>query len=119
MPMRVVSAWAFLQMKTWGLHFMKISGWLYLFLWVGYTMAMSLDFPERMANSEFGMGWWLFNLFYLSPMSCCHTFTPSTSANGTGESFSFATRYEHCSVGAALAPEWLVPDRLVARIFAR
>ena len=68
MPMRVVSAWAFLQMKTWGLHFMKISGWLYLFLWVGYTMAMSLDFPERMANSEFGMGWWLFNLFYLSPM---------------------------------------------------
>ena len=46
-------------MKTWGLHFMKISGWLYLFLWVGYTMAMSLDFPERMANSEYGMGWWL------------------------------------------------------------
>jgi hypothetical protein len=68
MPMRIVSAWAFLQMRTWGLHFMKISGWLYLFLWVGYTMAMSLDFPERMANSEFGMGWWLFNLFYLSPM---------------------------------------------------
>ena len=68
MPMRTVSAWAFLQMRTWGLHFMKISGWLYLFLWVGYTMAMSLDFPQRMANSEFGMGWWLFNLFYLSPM---------------------------------------------------
>jgi hypothetical protein len=68
MPMRVVSAWAFLQMKTWGLHFMKISGWLYLFLWVGYTMAMSQDFETRMANSEFGMGWWLFNLFYLSPM---------------------------------------------------
>jgi hypothetical protein len=68
MPMRTVSAWAFLQMKTWGLHFMKISGWLYLFLWVGYTMAMSQDFSARMANSEFGMGWWLFNLFYLSPM---------------------------------------------------
>lgn len=68
MPMRTVSAWAFLQMKTWGLHFMKISGWLYLFLWVGYTMAMSEDFSVRMANSEFGMGWWLFNLFYLSPM---------------------------------------------------
>jgi hypothetical protein len=68
MPMRVVSAWAFMQMRTWGLHFMKISGWLYLFLWVGYTMAMSLDFTERMANSQFGLGWWLFNLFYLSPM---------------------------------------------------
>ncbi len=48
MPMRVVAAWAFLQMRTWGLHFM--------------------NFPERMANSEFGLGWWLFNLFYLSPM---------------------------------------------------
>jgi hypothetical protein len=68
MPMRVVSAWAFLQMKTWGLHFMKISSWLYLMLWTGYTMALSLDFQERMATSEFGMGWWLFNLFYLSPM---------------------------------------------------
>ena len=52
MPMRVVSAWAFLQMRTWGLHFMKVSAWLYLFLWVGYTMAMSPDFPVRMANSE-------------------------------------------------------------------
>ena len=68
MPMRVVSAWAFLQMKTWGLHFMKISSWLYLLLWTGYTMALSLDFGERMATSMFGMGWWLFNLFYLSPM---------------------------------------------------
>jgi hypothetical protein len=68
MPMRTVSAWAFLQMRTWGLHFMKISGWLYMTLWAGYTMAMSLDFPVRMANSEFGLGWWLFNLFYLSPM---------------------------------------------------
>jgi hypothetical protein len=68
MPMRVVSAWAFLQMKTWGLHFMKISSWLYLMLWTGYTMALSLDFQDRMATSEFGMGWWLFNLFYLSPM---------------------------------------------------
>ena len=69
MPMRVVSAWAFMQMRTWGLHFMKVSGWLYLFLWVGYTMAMSLDFSERMTMSEFGVaGWWLFNLFYLSPL---------------------------------------------------
>lgn len=68
MPMRVVSAWAFLQMKTWGLHFMKISSWLYLMLWTGYTMALSLDFRERMGGSEFGMGWWLFNLFYLSPI---------------------------------------------------
>jgi hypothetical protein len=68
MPMRVVSAWAFMQMRTWGLHFMKVSAWLYLFLWVGYTMAMSMDFEERMATSEFGLGWWLFNLFYLSPV---------------------------------------------------
>lgn len=68
MPMRVVSAWAFMQLRTWGLHFMKVSAWLYLFLWAGYTMAMSLDFEERMATSEFGLGWWLFNLFYLSPV---------------------------------------------------
>jgi len=68
MPMRIVSAWAFMQMRTWGLHFMKVSAWLYLFLWAGYTMAMSMDFEERMATSEFGMGWWLFNLFYLSPI---------------------------------------------------
>jgi hypothetical protein len=68
MPMRVVSAWAFLQMKTWGLHFMKISSWLYLMLWAGYTMGLSLDYQERMTTTEFGLGWWLFNLFYLSPI---------------------------------------------------
>ena len=37
-------------------------------LWTGYTMALSLDFEERIGSSEFGLGWWLFNLFYLSPV---------------------------------------------------
>ena len=69
MPLRVVSAWAFMQMRTWGLHFMKVSAWLYLMLWFGYTIAMCLDFPDRMGSSEFGVaGWWMFNLFYLSPV---------------------------------------------------
>lgn len=27
---------------------------------------MTMQFDERMGNTEFGMGWWLFNLFYLS-----------------------------------------------------
>ena len=67
MPMRIVSAWAFLQLRTWGLHFMKVSGWLYLLLWAGYTTAMTMNADGRMATSQFGLGWWLFNLFYLSP----------------------------------------------------
>jgi len=68
MPLRVVSALAFLQMKAWGLHFMRVSGWLYGMLWVGYTMAMAQDHEARFGESLFGVpGWWLFNLFYLSP----------------------------------------------------
>ncbi len=68
MPLRMVSAWAFLQMRSWGLHFMRVSGWLYGMLWVGYTMAMSEDYQERLGRSIYHVpGWWLFNLFYLSP----------------------------------------------------
>lgn len=69
MPMRIVGSWAFLQLRRWGLHFMQVTGWLYLMLWVGYTMAMSLDYQQRLGASLYHVpGWWLYNLFYLSPV---------------------------------------------------
>ena len=69
MPMRMVAAWAFIQMRRWGLHFMRVTGWLYLMLWVGYTAAMSLDYQQRLGASIYHVpGWWIYNLFYLSPV---------------------------------------------------
>lgn len=68
-PMRIAAAWAFLNMRAWGLHFMKVTTWLYFVMWVGYTMMMMLDFEERLRPAEFGIvGWWIFNGFYFTPM---------------------------------------------------
>ena len=55
MPLRFVAAWAFLQMRSRGLHFMRVTSWLYGMLWVGYTLAMSLDFATREAISVYNV----------------------------------------------------------------
>jgi hypothetical protein len=68
-PMRIAAAWGFLHMRAWGLHFMKVTSWLYFVLWVGYTMMLMMDFEERIRPSDFGViGWWIFNMFYWTPM---------------------------------------------------
>lgn len=61
-PLRVVATWAFIQMKSWGLHFLRITSWLYLLVWIGYLLTITIDSQWRMADSDLGViGWWVFN----------------------------------------------------------
>ena len=67
-PMRVVAAHAFLKMKRWGFQYMVVTAWLYLVLWLGYIVQMSLHFDERFGNATFGVvGWWVANGIFLTP----------------------------------------------------
>jgi hypothetical protein len=67
-PARSAAAWAFLKMKRWGLTWMIITGWAYIFLWIGYLFNILMHFPDRMGSSLFGVtGWWVFDIFYLTP----------------------------------------------------
>ena len=68
-PMRIAAAWAFMNFRSWGLHFMKVTSWLYVLLWLGYTYMLAIDFEERLRPADFGMaGYWLYNIFYFTPM---------------------------------------------------
>jgi hypothetical protein len=67
-PARAAAAWGFLKLKRWGLRWMKITGWAYMFLWIGYLFNIMADFPHRIGASTFGVtGWWIFDIFYLTP----------------------------------------------------
>ena len=67
-PARAAATWAFLKMKRWGLRWMIITGWAYMFLWIGYFFNIMADFPHRIGASAFGVtGWWIFDIFYLTP----------------------------------------------------
>jgi len=67
-PARAAAAWGFLKLKRWGLRWMKITGWAYMFLWIGYLFNIMADFPHRLGASAFGVtGWWIFDIFYLTP----------------------------------------------------
>ena len=68
-PMRIGAAWAFMNFRSWGLHFLKVTSWLYLAFWLGYAYMLALDFEERIRPADFGLiGFWLYNLFYFTPM---------------------------------------------------
>lgn len=67
-PARAAATWAFLKLKRWGLRWMIITGWGYLFLWIGYLFNILMGFDHRMGGSLFGVtGWWIFDIFYLTP----------------------------------------------------
>jgi hypothetical protein len=67
-PARMVAAWAFIKLKQWGLSWMILTGWAYVFLWTGYLVNLLLKFPDRLGNSMYGVtGWWVFNVFYMTP----------------------------------------------------
>jgi len=68
-PMRIVASVAFMSMRSWGLHFMKVTSWMYVFLWVGYAATLSLEFDQRLRPADLPvLGWWLYNMLYFTPM---------------------------------------------------
>ncbi|MEB4212162.1 hypothetical protein [Mycobacterium sp. 94-17] len=67
-PARMAAAWAFLKLRRWGLRWMIITGWAYVFLWVGYLANLMMNFPHRFGNTLYGVtGWWVFDIFYMTP----------------------------------------------------
>jgi hypothetical protein len=66
MPMRIAGAIGFLNMKRWGLQVMIITGWMYAFLWIAYALQFTLQ-PERYATTYGLVGWWLINIWYITP----------------------------------------------------
>lgn len=67
-PARAAATWAFLKLKRWGLRWMIITGWAYVFLWVGYLPNLMMNFPHRFGISLYGVtGWWVFDIFYMTP----------------------------------------------------
>ncbi|MDB5700758.1 MAG: hypothetical protein JWL66_957 [Sphingomonadales bacterium] len=77
-PLRVVATWAFIQMKSWGLHFLRITSWLYLLVWIGYLCSLTIDSSWRMHNSDLGViGWWVFNFpfTFVPPLTLVYLYT--------------------------------------------
>jgi hypothetical protein len=73
-PMRLASAWAFLQMKRWGFRFMVTTSWMLVVFWVGWCSNGLMYFDERFGatgGSVFGIvGWWVFNgVFIFGPVA--------------------------------------------------
>lgn len=66
MPMRIVAAVAFLQMKRVGYQYLIITSWMYAAVWVGYTASIALEFDHRLGNTLYGVtGWWAYNLPFI------------------------------------------------------
>lgn len=77
-PLRVVATWAFIQMRSWGLHFLRTTSWLYLVIWIGYLLTLTIDADWRMADSDLGVyGWWLFNFpfTFVPPLTLVYLYT--------------------------------------------
>ncbi|MBA3741829.1 hypothetical protein [Sporichthya sp.] len=66
MPMRIVAAVAFLQMRRVGYDYLIITSWMYVAMWVGYTASIALEFDHRLGNTLYGVtGWWAYNLPFI------------------------------------------------------
>jgi hypothetical protein len=64
-PMRVAAVWGFLKMKRWGLQYLIVNSWIYLFFLIAYVAAFTLEFGWRFPNTGFGIvGWWIINIPY-------------------------------------------------------
>ncbi|WP_067889621.1 hypothetical protein [Nocardia vaccinii] len=67
-PMRIAAAIAFLQMKRWGYQWTIVTCWFGVVIWVGYIVNMTLYADIRFdATVVPVIGWWLFNIFYITP----------------------------------------------------
>jgi hypothetical protein len=64
-PMGTVAGWGFLKLRRWGFHFMVVAWWLKLIVWLGYLLAMMLDYTIREGAGAYGVvGWWVINAPY-------------------------------------------------------
>jgi hypothetical protein len=67
-PIRIAAAWAFFRQKRWGLQYMILTSWMYMYLWIAYLFDKALTFPLRFGTTEAGLiGFWAFNVFYWTP----------------------------------------------------
>jgi hypothetical protein len=68
-PMRIVAAYGFMKMKRWGLQFMIVSAWMYVFFWICYIATLTHEFSWRFSYTAWGiLGWWIMDIWYLYPM---------------------------------------------------
>lgn len=66
MPIRIVAAIAFLQMRKIGYQYLVITTWMYMAVWVAYAASMALEFDHRLGNTLYGVtGWWAYNLPFM------------------------------------------------------
>ncbi|WP_405136425.1 hypothetical protein [Nocardia sp. NBC_01388] len=65
-PMRIAGAWAFLKLKRWGFQVMIVTGWMYAFLWVAYTLQFTFQ-PGRYQTTYGVFAWWFINCWYITP----------------------------------------------------
>jgi hypothetical protein len=62
-PLRLAAVWGFLKMKRWGFHYVLLTTWLYVFVWMAYAGNLAVTFENRIGASELGMlGYWFFNI---------------------------------------------------------
>ena len=67
-PMRMVASWGFLKLRAWGLHFLRIATWLYVFFITGYVATLMFQFNWRFVFTSWGLtGWWAINIVFFLP----------------------------------------------------
>lgn len=72
-PMRLVAAWGFMRMKKWGFQYLVVNTWMYVFFWVTYIAAFSIEFQWRFPFTAGGVAllWglyiWFIYPFFMIP----------------------------------------------------
>ena len=62
-PLRLAAVWGFLKMRRSGFHYLLLTTWLYVFIWMAYAINLAVTFENRIGASELGMvGYWFFNI---------------------------------------------------------
>lgn len=89
--MRIAAAIGFLQMKRWGHQWMVITCWMGVVIWIGYVFNMTMFADVRFAGVVFPVvGWWLYDIFYITPFSPFPTCTRSTEKSSPTEAIRIA-----------------------------
>ncbi|HVW34334.1 MAG TPA: hypothetical protein VHL53_17505 [Acidimicrobiia bacterium] len=72
-PMRLVAAWGFMRMKKWGFQYLVVNTWMYVFFWMTYIGAFSMEFQWRFPFTVGGVAllWglyiWFIYPFFMIP----------------------------------------------------
>ena len=84
--MRIAAAIGFLQMKRWGQQWMIVTCWMGVVIWTGYVFNMTMFADVRFAGVVFPViGWWLYDIFYITPSSRSRISTRSTERSSPTE----------------------------------